>query len=283
MKFNPVQILSHIILILGVLLMVLPIWYSFATSTHENISIMTEGMKFFLGDYFDQNYNEVLNERGGWSEEVTATKMFLNSFIMALGIATLKVVISAMSAYALVYFRFKLAVPIFWLIFITLLVPLEVRIFPSYKIVSDMGLTNTYTGLILPLVASATATFFFRQFYKTVPDELLESAKLDGANSWRFFIDFLIPLSRTMLAAMFIFMFVYGYSQYLWPLIMTTDEKYWTVVMGMKSIFTETYEGVELPRTGERFAYIILSMLPPVLVVIILQRWFIKGLIQTEK
>jgi len=283
MKFKPIQILSHIILILGVLLMVLPIWFSFATSTHENISILKEGMKFFLGDYFNQNYSEVLNEKGGWSEEVTATKMFLNSFIMALGIATLKVVISAMSAYALVYFRFKLAVPIFWLIFITLLVPLEVRIFPSYKIVSDMGLTNTYTGLILPLVASATATFFFRQFYKTIPDELLESAKLDGANSWRFFIDFLIPLSRTMLAAMFIFMFVYGYSQYLWPLIMTTDEKYWTVVMGMKIIFTENYEGVALPRTGERFAFIILSMIPPVLFVIILQRWFIKGLIQTEK
>ena len=283
MKFKPIQILSHIILILGVLLMVLPIWFSFATSTHENISILKEGMKFFLGDYFNQNYSEVLNEKGCWSEEVTATKMFLNSFIMALGIATLKVVISAMSAYALVYFRFKLAVPIFWLIFITLLVPLEVRIFPSYKIVSDMGLTNTYTGLILPLVASATATFFFRQFYKTIPDELLESAKLDGANSWRFFIDFLIPLSKTMLAAMFIFMFVYGYSQYLWPLIMTTDEKYWTVVMGMKIIFTENYEGVALPRTGERFAFIILSMIPPVLVVIILQRWFIKGLIQTEK
>ena len=263
--------------------MVLPIWFSFATSTHDNIEIMTGGMKFLLGENFSQNYNEVLNEKGGWSEEVTAANMFINSFIMAFGIATLKVVISAMSAYALVYFRFKLAIPIFWLIFITLLVPLEVRIFPSYKIVSDLGLTNTYTGLILPLVASATATFFFRQFYKTIPDELLESAKLDGANSWRFFIDFLLPLSKTMLAAMFIFMFVYGYSQYLWPLIMTTDEKYWTVVMGMKIIFTENYEGVALPRTGERFAYIILSMLPPVLVVVILQRWFIKGLIQTEK
>ena len=283
MKFKPVQILSHIILILGVLLMVLPIWFSFATSTHDNISILKEGMKFFLGENFEINYNEVLNEKGGWSEEVTATNMFINSFIMALGIASLKVVISAMSAYALVYFRFKLAVPIFWLIFITLLVPLEVRIFPSYKIVSDLGLTNTYTGLILPLVASATATFFFRQFYKTIPDELLESAKLDGANSWRFFLDFLLPLSKTMLAAMFIFMFVYGYSQYLWPLIMTTDEKYWTVVMGMKIIFTETYEGVTAPRVGERFAYIMLSMLPPVLVVVVLQRWFIKGLIQTEK
>ena len=283
MKFKPVEILSHIVLILGVLLMVLPIWYSFATSTHENVAIMTEGMKFFLGESFSQNYNEVLNEKGGWSEEVTAAKMFINSFIMAFGIATLKVVISAMSAYALVYFRFKLAVPIFWLIFITLLVPLEVRIFPSYKIVSDLGLTNTYTGLILPLVASATATFFFRQFYKTIPDELLESAKLDGANSWRFFIDFLLPLSKTMLAAMFIFMFVYGYSQYLWPLIMTTDEKYWTVVMGMKIIFQESYEGGNLPRVAERFSYIILSMIPPVLVVIFLQRWFIKGLIQTEK
>ena len=283
MKFKPVQILSHIILILGVLLMVLPIWFSFATSTHDNISILKEGMKFFLGENFEINYNEVLNEKGGWSEEVTATNMFINSFIMALGIATLKVVISAMSAYALVYFRFKLAVPIFWLIFITLLVPLEVRIFPSYKIVSDLGLTNSYTGLILPLVASATATFFFRQFYKTVPDELLESAKLDGANSWRFFIDFLVPLSKTMIAAMFIFMFVFGYSQYLWPLLMTTDEKYWTVVMGMKLIYVELYEGVSLPRVGQRFAYIILSIIPPVLIVVLLQRWFIKGLIQTEK
>ncbi len=263
MKIKLSQILAHIVLILGVLLMVIPIWLSFASSTHDTVTILKEGMKFGLGDQLTRNYNEVLNEKGGWSEEVTAAKMFINSFIMALGIATLKVIISAMSAYALVYFRFKFAVPIFWLIFITLLVPLEVRIFPSYKIVSDLGLTNSYTGLVLPLVASATATFFFRQFYKTIPDELLESAKLDGANSWRFFIDFLVPLSKTMIAAMFIFMFVYGYSQYLWPLIMTTSEEYWTVVMGMKIIFTESYEGVALPRTAERFAYIILSMIPP--------------------
>ena len=217
MKIKPLQISAHIILILGVLLMVVPIWISFASSTHDTVTILTEGMKFNIGEHLSRNYNEVLNEKGGWSEEVTAAKMFINSFIMALGIATLKVIISAMSAYALVYYRFKLAVPIFWLIFITLLVPLEVRIFPTYKIVSDLGLTNSYTGLILPLVASATATFFFRQFYRTIPDELLESAKLDGANSWRFFVDFLIPLSKTMIAAMFIFMFVYRFSQYLWP------------------------------------------------------------------
>ena len=277
------QFSAHTVLILGVLLMVVPIWIAFASSTHENVTILKEGMKWGLGDQLVKNYNEVLNQKGGFSQEITATKMFINSFIMAFGIASVKVIISSMSAYAIVYFRFKLAVPLFWLIFITLLVPLEVRILPSYQVVSDLHLTNTYTGLILPLVASATATFFFRQFYKSVPDELLEAAKLDGANSWKFFIDFLVPLSKTMIAAMFIFMFVYGYSQYLWPLIMTSDEKYWTVVMGMKIIFQESYEGGNLPRVAERFAFIILSMIPPILVVVFLQRWFIQGLIQTEK
>ncbi len=277
------QIFSHIILFCGVMLLVVPIWVAFASSTHENITILSEGMKWVLGDQLLKNYSEVLNQTGGFSQEITATNMFVNSFIMAIGIASIKVIISSMSAFAIVYFRFKFATPLFWLIFITLLVPLEVRILPSYQIVSDLKLTNSYTGLILPLVASATATFFFRQFYKSIPDELLESAKLDGANSWKFFIDFLIPLSKTMIAAMFIFMFVYGYSQYLWPLIMTTSEQYWTVVMGMKIIFMESYEGGNLPRIAERFAYIILSIIPPVVVIIFLQRWFIKGLIQTEK
>jgi len=277
------QLLSHFILIAGMLLMVVPIWIIFASSTHDNITILSDGMKWGLGDQLIKNYDEVLNQKGGFSQEITATKLFLNSFIMALGIATLTVTTSLMSAYAIVYFRFKLAVPLFWLIFITLLVPLELRILPSYQVVSDLHLINTYSGLILPLSASAIATFFFRQFYKSVPDELLEAAKLDGANSWKFFIDFLIPLSKTMMAAMFIFMFVYGYSQYLWPLIMTTDDKYWTVVMGMKIIFQESYEGGNLPRVAERFAYIILSMIPPILVVVFLQRWFIQGLIQTEK
>ncbi len=277
------QLIAHIVLLSGALVMVVPIWIAYASSTHPNVFIVTEGLQFIPGDQFWQNYNEVLNRKGGFSQEITALGMFVNSFIMALGIATLKVIISSMSAYAIVYFRFKFATFLFWMIFITLLVPLEVRIMPSYQIVSDLNLTNTYGGLILPLIASATATFFFRQFYKSVPDELLEAAKMDGANSWRFFIDFLVPLSKTMIAAMFIFMFVYGYSQYLWPLIMTTDEKYWTVVMGMKIIFMESYEGGNLPRVAERFAYIILSIIPPVVIVIFLQRWFVKGLIQTEK
>ena len=283
MSKNISQYLTHFILILGILLMIIPIWITFASSTHDNGTILSKGMQWGLGNQFIENYDKVLNKKGGFSQEITASSMFINSFIMAFGIATLTVLTSLMSAYTIVYFRFKLAVPLFWIIFLTLLVPLELRIMPSYQVVSDLGLINSYTGLILPLSASAIATFFFRQFYKSVPDELLEAAKLDGANSWKFFIDFLVPLSKTMIAAMFIFMFIYGYNQYLWPLIMTTDEKYWTVVMGMKIIFQESYEGGNLPRVAERFAYIILSMIPPVVVVVFLQRWFIQGLIQTEK
>jgi sn-glycerol 3-phosphate transport system permease protein len=273
LKSSP-KIFSHIILISGILLMIVPIWMIFASSTHPNSTIRSEGMQIFIGDNFIDNYNKVLNIKGGFSKEINATGMLINSFIMAFGIATLTVITSLMSAFAIVYFRFKLAVPFFWLIFITILVPLELRIMPSYQVVSDLGLINTYAGLILPLSASAIATFFFRQFYLSIPNELLEAAKLDGANSWKFFIDFLIPLSKTMITAMFIFMFIYGYNQYLWPIIMTTSEKYWTVVMGMKMI----YGGYSV----ERYAYIIISILPPVFVIIFLQRFFIQGLFQSK-
>ena len=263
--------------------MVIPFWLIFASSTHTSSIINTQGFQFWIGDYFFENYDRVLNKKGGFFKEITASKIFLNSFIMAIGVALISVVTSLMAAYAIVYFKIKQASLFFWLIFMTLLVPLELRILPSYNVVSKLNLINSFAGLIIPISASAVATFFFRQFYRSIPDELLESAKLDGANSWRFFIDFLLPLSKTMIAAMFIFMFVYGYSQYLWPLIMTTDDKYWSVVMGMKIIFQESYEGGNLPRVAERFSYIILSMIPPILVVVFLQRWFIKGLIQTEK
>ncbi|SVE14961.1 uncharacterized protein METZ01_LOCUS467815, partial [marine metagenome] len=170
--------------------MIIPIWITFASSTHDNGTILSKGMQWGLGNQFIENYDKVLNKKGGFSQEITASSMLINSFIMAFGIATLTVLTSLMSAYTIVYFRFKLAVPLFWIIFLTLLVPLELRIMPSYQVVSDLGLINSYTGLILPLSASAIATFFFRQFYKSVPDELLEAAKLDGANSWKFFIDF---------------------------------------------------------------------------------------------
>ena len=189
------QYTAHIILFIGILVMILPIWLTFASSTFKNETIVTEGMKWGIGNQFYTNYNEVLNEKGGFSQEVTASSMFINSFIMALGIASLKVVVSSLCAFAIVYFRFRMAVPLFWLVFLTLLVPLEVRILPSYQVVSDLGLTNSYTGLIVPLVASATGTFFFRQWYKSVPDELLEAAKLDGVNAFKFYIDFIFTIA----------------------------------------------------------------------------------------
>jgi len=266
--------LSHSILIWGVLLMIIPIWLIFASSTHNNSFIYNEGMQWKIGGELFENYNRVLSKKAGFAKEITPSKMFYNSFIMAFGIATLSVFISMMAAYSLVYFKTKFSTLFFWLIFITLLVPLELRILPSYQIVSDLNLVNSYAGLILPLSASAIATFFFRQYYRSIPDELLEAAKLDGANSWKFFIDFLLPLSKTMVAAMFIFMFVYGYNQYLWPLIMTTSEKYWTVVMGLKMI----YGG----NSVDRYVYIILSLMPPVLIIVFLQRLFIQGLFQTK-
>jgi len=269
------QFTAHIILILGIFLMILPIWIIFASSTHDNLTLATKGLQLALGDNLFNNYNNVIFTKGGFSKEITLLKLFSNSFIMALGIATLTVITSLFAAYTIVYFKVKLATTYFWLIFLTILVPLEVRILPSYHTVSELNLINTYAGLILPLVASAIGTFFFSQFYQTIPEELLEAAKLDGVNSWQFLIDFIIPLSRTMISAIFIFMFVYGYNQYLWPIIATTNEEYWTVIMGMKIVFMRSLV--------TSFSYIILSIIPPILVIILLQRWFVKGLIHTEK
>ena len=269
------QFTAHIILILGIFLMILPIWIIFASSTHDNLTLATKGLQLGLGDNLFNNYNNVIFTKGGFSKEITLLKLFSNSFIMALGIATFTVITSLLAAYTIVYFKVKLATTYFWLIFLTILVPLEVRILPSYHTVSELNLINTYAGLILPLVASAIGTFFFSQFYQTIPEELLEAAKLDGVNSWQFLIDFIIPLSRTMISAIFIFMFVYGYNQYLWPIIATTNENYWTVIMGMKIVFMRSLV--------TSFSYIILSIIPPILVIILLQRWFVKGLIHTEK
>jgi sn-glycerol 3-phosphate transport system permease protein len=275
MESKYAQFTAHLILIIGISLMILPIWIIFASSTHDNLTLATKGLQLGLGDNILNNYNNVIFTKGGFSKEITLLKLFSNSFIMALGIATLTVVTSLLAAYTIVYFKVKLATTYFWLIFITILVPLEVRILPSHQIVSELNLINTYAGLILPLLASAIGTFFFRQFYQTIPDELLEAAKLDGVNSWKFLIDFIIPLSKTMISAIFIFMFVYGYNQYLWPIIATTNENYWTVIMGMKIIFMRSLV--------TSLSYIILSIIPPILVIILLQRWFVKGLIHTEK
>ncbi len=274
---------THTILIIGSIFLTLPVWVAFASSTHTAETILRNGLQFWPGGHFFENYNQVLFVEGGVMKKVTALQMTGNSLMLGIGFSVGKVVISMLAAYAIVYFRFRLAVPLFWVIFMTLLLPLEVRIIPSYKVVADLGLLDTQTGLIVPLIASATGTFFFRQFFRSVPDEILEAARLDNANPWRFFIDILVPLSKTMIAAILIIMFVVGWNQYLWPLIMTTKEENYTLVIGIKQIYQILNEGGELPQYQKAFALTVLATLPPVLVVLVFQKWFVKGLVESEK
>jgi sn-glycerol 3-phosphate transport system permease protein len=204
----------------------------------------------------------------------------INSFVMAMVIAIGKIAISIISAFAIIYFRFPLKNFFFWMIFITLMLPVEVRILPTYKVVSDLGMLNSYVGLTLPLIASATATFLFRQFFMTIPDELAEAARIDGAGPMRFFFDVVLPLSKTSIAALFVIQFIYGWNQYLWPLLVTTDESMYTTVIGIKRMIAGGDSATEWNLV---MATAILAMLPPALVVILMQRWFVKGLVETEK
>ena len=277
------DIFSHILLIIASLMFIVPVWVIFASSTHQPQTILSDGLQLFLGDNFVATYKSILFEQNGYTKNVTALKMIFNSLVMALGFGIGKVIISSMAAYAIVYFRFKLANFLFWIIFLTLLLPLEVRIVPSFEVLAKLDLLNSYFGLIVPLIASATGTFFFRQFYKSVPDELLEAAKMDGANSWRFFIDILVPLSKTMMAALFIVMFIVGWNQYLWPIMMTTEPQYSTILLGIKEIYQSNFEGSYLPEFNRAFAMITLALIIPVLVVVFFQRWFIKGLVDSDK
>ena len=274
---------NHLILLIGVLFMSLPVWVAFATSTHTAETILREGLQFWPGSNFIETYREVMFEEAGVMKSVLGITMLKNSLILGIGFAVGKVIISMLAAYAIVYFRFRLATPLFWIIFLTLLLPLEVRIIPSYEIVAGLGLLDTNFGLIVPLIASATGTFYFRQFFKSIPDELLEAARLDGASPWRFFVDMLIPLSKTMIAAILIIMFVVGWNQYLWPLIMTTKEENYTLVIGIKQIYQILSEGGELPQYQKAVALTIMATLQPVLVVLFFQNWFVKGLVESEK
>ena len=212
----------------------------------------------------------------------TGLNMLWNSLILGFGFAIGKIVLGMMAAYAIVYFRLRFASFAFWMIFTTLLLPLEVRILPSYEIVQRLGMLNTYQGLIVPLIASATATFFFRQYFRSIPEELVEAARIDGAGPVKFFFDILVPLSRTMVAAMFIIMFVYGWNQYLWPTMITTDEGMFTLVRGIKQI-TQMLEGNQIPEYGRANMLALIAILPPVLIVIFFQSWFVKGLTESDK
>jgi len=276
------QISDHIVLLAGVFFMVTPVVLAFLTSTHDAVTIYRSGLQYSFGGQGLSAYGTVLTHAGGFTKEVDGMVMLKNSLILGFGFAIGKIVISMLAAYAIVYFRFPLASLCFWVIFCTLLLPLEVRILPSYEIVQKLGMVNTYSGLIVPLIASATGTFFFRQFFLSVPDELLEAARIDGAGPWKFFIDILVPISRTMIAAIFIIMFVYGWNQYLWPTLITTDETFFTLVRGIKQIL-QVWVGAQIPDYDQAMALAILAMLPPVIIVVVFQSWFIKGLVESDK
>jgi sn-glycerol 3-phosphate transport system permease protein len=273
---------DHFVLILGSLLMILPPLMALTTASHDAVTIHREGLQLTLGDDLGKNFHAAMFEKGGFTQTVDGTLMLMNSLILGIGFAVGKIIISMMAAYAIVYFRLRFATLAFWMIFTTLLLPLEVRILPSYEAIQKLGLTNTYTGLIVPLIASATGTFFFRQFFMSVPEELAEAARIDGAGPWKFFIDILVPLSQTMIAAIFIIMFVFGWNQYLWPTLITTDESFFTLVRGIKQIVL-TYTDGTIPEHGQALALAIVAMIPPVAIVIFFQNWFVKGLTESDK
>ena len=268
--------LSHAIMILGVLIVFFPIWLAFVASTVTQPEIVSPPMPLLPGDQFFINYKKALLA----GINVPVGTMLTNSLIMAIGIAIGKIIISLLSAFAIVYFRFPGKKIFFWLIFITLMLPVEVRIVPTYEIIAGFGMLNSYGGLIFPLIASATATFLFRQFFMTVPDELAEAARVDGAKPLRFFWDILIPMSRTNIAALFVILFIYGWNQYLWPLLITTDPEMNTIVMGIKQMFPSGDDVADWPVI---MATSILAMIPPVIVVISMQKLFIRGLVDSEK
>jgi len=273
-------LLSHAVLILGVLLIAFPVYVTFVASTHSLERILEVPMPLVPGDQLVENYRQALAAGSTKGSKAAVGTMLVNSTVMALGIALGKIAISIISAFAIVYFRFPLRMSFFWMIFVTLMLPVEVRIIPTFKVAADLGILNSYVGLTLPLIASATATFLFRQFFLTVPDELAEAARIDGAGPMRFFWDVLLPLSKTSIAALFVIQFIYGWNQYLWPLLITADESMYTTVIGIKRMI------VGSDATNEWnliMATAMLAMLPPALVILLMQRWFVKGLVETEK
>lgn len=274
-----VTFIAHLILVLGVLIVAFPIWVTFVASTHDELRMTQVPLPLLPGGYFFENLKIVLFSGVG-GRGAPVGMMLFNSLIMALMISIGKIAISLLSAFAIVYFRFPFRMGFFWMIFITLMLPVEVRILPTFAVVANLGLLDTYMGLSLPLIASATATFLFRQVFLTIPDELLEAARIDGAGPMRFFRDILLPMTRTNVAALFVILFIYGWNQYLWPLLITTDQDMYTVVMGIKQLL-EAAE--ETPQWHLIMMTTLLSMLPPIAVVVGMQKLFVKGLTETDK
>ncbi|MBP6618038.1 MAG: sn-glycerol-3-phosphate ABC transporter permease UgpE [Burkholderiaceae bacterium] len=274
-------ILAHAIMVLGVLIVAFPLYLAFVASTHTAQEIVQVPMPMLPGSHMWETYKTALMGSGtGAGSNAPVARMMWVSLVTALVITFGKIAISLLSAFAIVYFRFPFKNFFFWAIFITLMLPVEVRIGPTYQVVSDLGMLNSYAGLTVPLIASATATFLFRQFFMTVPDELIEAARMDGAGPMRFFKDILLPLSKTSIAALFVIQFIYGWNQYLWPLLATTTEDMYPVVIGIKRMMAG---GDSANEWNVVMATAILAMLPPAAVVMLMQKWFVKGLVDTEK
>ena len=272
--------ITHVVLILGIVVVAFPVYLTFVASTLTAEQVLDAPMTLIPGGHLIENYRTVLFQGVGESASPVST-MMKNSLIMALGISLGKIAISIISAFAVVYFRFPLRKVFFWMIFITLMLPVEVRILPTYKVVSDLGLLDSYFGLTIPIIASATATFLFRQFFLTIPDELAEAARIDGAGPLRFFWDVVLPLSRTSIAALFVIQFIYGWNQYLWPLLITTQKSMTPVVVGVTQMISRS--GDAATDWNLVMATVMLAMIPPAVVVVLMQRWFVKGLVETEK
>ena len=272
--------ITHVVLILGIVVVAFPVYLTFVASTLTAEQVLDAPMTLIPGSHLIENYRTVLFHGVGESASPVST-MMKNSLIMALGIALGKIAISIISAFAIVYFRFPFRKTFFWMIFITLMLPVEVRILPTYKVVSDLGLLDSYFGLTIPIIASATATFLFRQFFLTIPDELAEAARIDGAGPLRFFWDVVLPLSRTSIAALFVIQFIYGWNQYLWPLLITTQKSMTPVVVGVTQMISRS--GDAATDWNLVMATVMLAMIPPAVVVVLMQRWFVKGLVETEK
>ena len=275
-----VTLISHLTIILGIAIIAFPIWITFVASTHDAVRMTQIPLPLLPGDQFFANLNQALGKGISGGANKGVGMMLFNSLVMALMIAFGKISISLLSAFAIVYFRFPFRMGFFWMIFITLMLPVEVRIIPTFEVVANLNMLNTYWGLSIPLIASATATFMFRQTFLTIPDELLEAARIDGAGPMRFFFDILLPMSRTNIAALFVILFIYGWNQYLWPLLITTDQSMFTIVMAIKQMLEAAEQS---PEWNIIMMTTLLAMLPPVLVVIFMQKLFVKGLTETEK
>ena len=273
------DIFSHVMLIIGVLVVLFPLYVAFVAATLDDKQVFQVPMTLVPGGHLWENIRNIW-QGGVGNLKVPFSLLLLNSVIMALAITFGKIAVSVLSAYAIVYFRFPLRSLFFWLIFLTLMLPVEVRIFPTVEVISNLNLLDSYTGLTLPLMASATATFLLRQFFMTLPDELLEAARIDGAGPMRFFWDIVLPLSKTNLAALFVITFVYGWNQYLWPILITSDASMGTAVAGIKSMISTSGAPTQWNQV---MAAMILTLLPPLAVVLLMQRWFVRGLVDSEK